>query len=608
MPSLSSSSSSRFLSARVVLALALGVSMAGCSKGTLTSGTTAPVTPPVTPQATPGFDHTGYVVQAPVGSANNGFVMVTNTSTSAISLVNPVAFTGTNAADFTQVNTQSNALAQPCPASLAAGASCRIIYTFKPSSTVANTSETATLQLTSGAALNTLNPLPVSGLVTAGVDVTKLAGCTLTSQTGCLAAMQSAINTAVTFYKGCAGGTGTGGNYTIVVPAGSFDLSAQPQAGNLGQVDFSGVWACNGNFAFSGAGAALTSIYTNNSAKTMGANTVNNLTIEGISFLRNDQTGLNGFSMSAGTYVSDTTVAGRDVVTLNILPGYPSPADVFNAYGTQSAYFKAYDNTNITDPLIDPSIPNPQLPFDSVVPACTTINGVVQCQLTLGKGSVITPSLYTKPNEIACLKMESSQFALLNDLGSQLQGNNVGFTDVYWYDSGRLAFRGLNHPFVTWSALKRRAPIPAMNGQYGCFAVWAGGPQFGQPSDPLMTGILFDHFVSEGAADETTEIFNEDPNEPAGGSVVSNLTMHNGFGDFVALDNACGITFDYTSGTHGTPLSQTLTKCPAYLEDTTPPTYKLPTVNGQPTYGGCVVFYKGTVDCSINGVLPNANK
>jgi hypothetical protein len=604
-------STTNFCGARAVVCVALlAGGMAGCGGGTSVSsgssggggGGTVP-----TPQGPPSFNVASLTVPSPTGTSNNGFFIVTNNTTGAINL-DSMSFSGPNGPDFAVVNTQSNALANPCPSSLAAGANCRVIVSFKPTTAIGAT-ETAALALTTGSGTTTQTSLPVNGLVTAGSDITQIAGCSLSNTSGCQAALGTAFASAVTFYKNCVTGTGTGGNYTVVMPAGTFDFSEQVSNSSIGDLDLSGIFACNGAFVLSGAGSALTTIYNNNVGKTIAGNQVNNLTIQGIAFRRTDQTGLNGLSMSQGKYISDKLVNGLDVLTVNILPGYPSPADVWNAYGTSSAYIKAYNNSNISDPVIDTEEYNGQMSFGGVEPTCTTTNGTTQCLVTLDKGFVITSSIYAEPNNITCFKMESSQAYLLNDTGlsGTQQGNNVGFMDVYWYDSARGAFRNINHSFVTYSAIKRRAPTAAMNGQAGCFAAWAGGPQFGQPSDPLITGITLDHFVSEGTADETTELFNEDPNEPAGGSVVSNVTMHTSFGGDVVLDNACGITFDWTGGTYGTPLNQTLTNCDTWQGGgVSGPILSLPQVNGVPTYGACVQYYQGTVSCG--NTLVNAHK
>jgi len=278
------------------------------------------------------------------------------------------------------------------------------------------------------------------------------------------------------------------------------------------------------------------------------------------------------------------------------------------AYSNTSNWIKAYDDSNISDPVMDPQQDNAQHSFDPTTVSCAPVGGVTQCTFTLGNREMITPQVYSNPNNIVCFKMETQGTYFLSDAGGLTTGNNVGFNDVYWYDSGRGALRNIHHIFVTYSALKRRPSIPAMNGQAPCFASWAGGPQIGQPNDPLLTGIVLDHFMSEGAADQTTEIFFEDPNEPAGGSVVSNYTVHGGFGGPFTFDNACGMTMDWSSGPHGVPLNQTMQNC-SWTTDSTTPALKNPVLNGMPAYNGCVAYYGTTVGCPTqNDLFPNFNQ
>jgi len=84
--------------------------------------------------------------------------------------------------------------------------------------------------------------------------------------------------------------------------------------------------------------------------------------------------------------------------------------------------------------------------------------------------------------------------------------------------------------------------------------------------------------------------------------------VHSGFGGGpITFNNACGMTFDWTSGTHGVPLSQTMSNCDWF--DGNPAQLKNPLVNGNPAYNGCVSYYPNTVGCpTTSSLFPNANQ
>jgi subtilase family serine protease len=103
-----------------------------------------------------------------VGSTNTApSIMLTNSGTAALAITS-IAFAGTNASSFTETNT--------CGTSLAIGASCGIVISFKP--TVAGTL-TATLDVNDNEA-GSPQTLALSGVATGGTPAVSLSPTTLT--------------------------------------------------------------------------------------------------------------------------------------------------------------------------------------------------------------------------------------------------------------------------------------------------------------------------------------------------------------------------------------------------------------------------------------------
>jgi hypothetical protein len=253
-----------------------------------------------------------------------------------------------------------------------------------------------------------------------------------------------------------------------------------PNAINLSAISPTG----SGRLVILGKGPDLTTLVFNNDVVQFYGRAVNHVTIEGFHFTTNQLT------VSQGRVVS---VISQSVL-LDILEGYPTPADIYHAEVQAGRYLRRYTD-NAADPhLIETN--NDQVPWS----AASLVSGRTY------RFSVSDPThqlAYYKVGDLVCIKSKSRGqtywFAGSSDLI---------FKNIRWTHKSRGVFRAGSHTIsILDSSIERDAAIA---GYRPCLSTPEGGPQFGQPTDPATRGNQVRRFSAKATGDDSIAFFNSD--------------------------------------------------------------------------------------------------
>jgi hypothetical protein len=113
------------------------------------------------------------------------------------------------------------------------------------------------------------------------------------------------------------------------------------------------------------------------------------------------------------------------------------------------------------------------------------------------------------------------------------QSSDLTFDDVEWSRATRGVFRaGTYNVKILNSSIERGPPV---DGHVPCIGSSGGGPQFGQPRDPPMTGIVVSNFTAVGTGDDALAFFN------ASGT-VNGVTISDSFARGIMLFRSDGVS------------------------------------------------------------------
>jgi len=268
--------------------------------------------------------------------------------------------------------------------------------------------------------------------------------------------------------------------------AGSFFLEDTGPA--KGTIDLTGVKpGPHGRLVFQGQGIDNTTLVFSDNKHAIHGRNVYRVTMAHMHMTRRD------YTVSQGTVVK--TAPGQ--VVLDIQPGFPTPADIFNPLSDQGRFLRRYTNSTTAPELIQEN--NEQIPWTQAVHLEDR-----QWQIQLKKKTHLAN--YATGDLIGI----KSKHGGTTEFGGQtywfLGGADFLFQSVKWTHKTRGVFRGGFNKVHFVDCITDRSP--PIGGQTPCLAAPGGGPQIGQPNDPATTGHLVKNCRFIASGDDAVAFFN----------------------------------------------------------------------------------------------------
>lgn len=271
-----------------------------------------------------------------------------------------------------------------------------------------------------------------------------------------------------------------GANFTIRLPAGRFDLARGSRATEA-SIDLSRINACPGRLTIDGAGMDKTTLVRQDDVIGMTGRNTHCVTISDLGFTQNR------FETSQGTVVA----ADTRQVTLDIPTGFPTPGELMPAKSEIGRNGKEVVRRFLRKYRMTPS--GPQI-LENEPQAIWA-----KAQRAGGAANRWTLTLVAKANNPVFRR--GDLVGIKSKLGSQayrfIGGDRITLERVRWARDSRGVFRRVNNVTVQECVIDRPAPI---NGVRFLLSTSDGGPQVGQPTDPMTSGHLVQNntFVATG--------------------------------------------------------------------------------------------------------------
>lgn len=229
---------------------------------------------------------------------------------------------------------------------------------------------------------------------------------------------------------------------------------------------------------------------------TLYARPVTRVTIRDIHFTRNS------FTVSQGTVVSANTT----LVVLDIDRAYPSPAAIFDSDSSSGRYLRRY-----TDSLVDPHIVVDPANNGTVWPPtmnvqwpwhhASQVGGEASRRWALQVSPIRGASVF-RPGDRVGIKSKHQQNSFFFD-----GGQDVAFLRVRWSLHSRGVARGGIHDILVDSCVVERPPKPEGAEVEPMLATPGGGPQLGQPNDPVTRNVTVRNHTSVATGDDSVALF-----------------------------------------------------------------------------------------------------
>lgn len=298
--------------------------------------------------------------------------------------------------------------------------------------------------------------------------------------------------------------TNSGQTVVIDFPAGTFDLS-KGTAGSA-TIDVSRIDPGPGGWlVFRGTGMSRTTlIFNRNFCWILGVNA------HRIAFINMHMT-CDKPTVSQGHVV----FVGKGKVGLDIQPGFPTPAEIYDPNFQHGRWLRAYTKS-ATNPLMihDPVIPiNRQVEWNTFTRLSET-----RWQLNLSKPTEVVPY---KVGDLIGIKSKH-----LGNTYFFAHSSNIVFDHILWTKKSRGVFRlGTRNVTISNCRVQRSAPI---NGQTPCLATPDGGPQIGQPGDEPTGGHRVENCDFQSTGDDSVAFY-----KSAG--TIANNRIRDSFGRGILL-------------------------------------------------------------------------
>jgi hypothetical protein len=390
------------------------------------------------------------------------------------------------------------------------------------------------------------------------------AGIMSTGYAICEESYAQAMHDAAAFFLTSANSTQT---YIVTIAPGDYDYSSENWLlqGQKGALDVSyitpaglgciqnttyvGDYALSGSgcLVIQGAGSTSTTLVSGSAIPQVYGRNASHVMIEGLTFIQPDRTETQGTIVAAPNGVGTTTVDGDTfaTLTLDIAPGYPTPAALFaydcanytlqphNRNGcTNSAtapftkgsiYFRAYDNAVPQEPVASSSTDRasgknneqvawgfpsqtggPQLAHVKPVQLSNTSTWTLA--LTAPLSRQVVPDAVQDNANLVCLKVDGpGSFGFFG-------GTDLIFAGVTWVGGTRGVFRGVRGAASGFPAgaqvYDSQLQPNVIGGTLACLSQ-SGGLQFGQPGDPPIYGNVVRGLTATSTADDSVAMFND---------------------------------------------------------------------------------------------------
>ena len=313
------------------------------------------------------------------------------------------------------------------------------------------------------------------------------------------AAFSNAIADAKSYFTSTPNGT-----FTITIPQGTFTLSDSINLSNINP-------GPQGRLVIRGEGKDKTTLVTNPSKDGIRGTDTYRVSVIGIHFT------LPQYTVSQGTVVE----SGAGYVILDIHPGFPTPAQIFNDDWQTGLPMRRYlreATQSKTNPhSIDDAINEP-IRWESA----TQLSGN-RWRISYANNA-FTATHYGAGDLIAIKSKDAANTYFF------CRGSEFVFEDIRWTHRSRGIFRcGFDKIRVSNSEVLRG---PAINGQVPALSSPGGGPQIGLEGEPTNNNIVENNYF-ESTGDDSIGIFSN-----GSGTIVRNNRTDDSFGRGILLVNS----------------------------------------------------------------------
>ncbi len=262
-----------------------------------------------------------------------------------------------------------------------------------------------------------------------------------------------------------------GSSYTIRLPAGTFDLAGLDNVSGGATIDLSRIDACPGMLTIAGQGMNNTTIITDDRLIGIAGRQTSCVTIADLTMSRRKPDATQGVVVAATP----------ESVTVDIPVGFPDPVSlmpeerVVNRDGRETIrrYLKKYA----------PSPEGPRAIPDQIQAMWQSATRVPGGPNRWRIDLVIRGRMPEyRPGDLLGIKSKNG-FDAYRFIG----GENITFRGVRWMMETRGVFRRVDNVTIENCSIVRPPPI---NGVRFAMASSTGGPQIGQPTDPMTQGHL----------------------------------------------------------------------------------------------------------------------
>jgi len=293
------------------------------------------------------------------------------------------------------------------------------------------------------------------------------------------------------------------------VPAGVFSLTSGTDPEASPSIDVSDVTpGPGGQLVLRGAGKGQTTlVFTMGHDEIVGHN-AHRVSFIGLHFTVDHMTASQG-------HVAQVL---PDAVVLRLEDGFPTPAEIGDAQAPKGAWLRRFTDS-ATNPQLEPD-DNEQVHWVRAEPVAPRV-----WRFDLKRGPDSTP---LSVGDLVAIKEKPAGGGTFRFTES----SDLTFDDVEWTRATRGVFRsGTYNVKILNSSIERG---PAVDGNVPALASSGGGPQFGQPRDPPMTGIVVSNFTATGTGDDALAFFN------ASGT-VDRVTIADSFARGIMLFRSDGV-------------------------------------------------------------------
>lgn len=221
-----------------------------------------------------------------------------------------------------------------------------------------------------------------------------------------------------------------------------------------------------------------------------------------------------GYTVTQGTVVNK----GPGFVVLDIPSGFPTPLELWREQTPYRRYLREYLPTESGPRIIEEG--NKQISWSTTEPALTGDRH--------WKINTVPAHIIPEYNEGALIGVKSKH---MENAYFFMDVHDITFNNIRWSNRTRGVFRGKSSNITVRNCVIER--MSAINGQVPALASPEGGPQFGQPGEPI-TGVIVDNCTLRGLGDDAIGMFD------ASNSLIRRVRVYDSFARGIMLSNSEG--------------------------------------------------------------------